>query len=69
MLLRCYDPFPTPAKVKRHQEMKIDIGVRGEGERREAGLLHLNPQLFAKLADERLFGPLSGLHLASGKFP
>ena len=27
------------------------------------------PQLFAKLADERLFGPLSGLHFSAGKFP
>jgi len=69
MLLRCYGPFPTPAKVKRHQEMKIDIGVRGEGERREAWFLDLYAQLFAKLSDKRLFGSLSGLYFASGKFP
>ena len=69
MLFRRHDPFPTPAEIKRHQKMEIDISVRGERERREAGLLHLYAQLFAKLADERLFGPLSGFDFASGKFP
>lgn len=49
--------------------MEIGIGVRGKGERREAGLPDLYAQLFAKLADKRLFGPLSGFDFASGKFP
>lgn len=69
MLFRRHRPLPAPAKVKRHQEMEIGIGVRGEGEWREAGLLDSNAQLFAKLADKRLFGPLSGFDFASGKFP
>ena len=69
MFLRRDDPLPTPAKIKRHEEVEIGIGVRGEGERREAGLLHTNAELFAKLPDERLFGPLAGFDLATGKFP
>jgi len=69
MFLRRDDPLPTPAKIKRHEEVEIGISVRGEGERREASLLHQYVQLFAKLSDERLFGPLSGFDLATGKFP
>jgi hypothetical protein len=64
-----YRAFPTPAEIKRHEKMKICVGVRSEGEGREAGLPYCDAQLFAKLADERLFGPLSGFDLASGKFP
>jgi len=69
MFLRRHDPFPAPAKIKRHEKVEIRVSVRGEGERREARLLHLDAQLFAKLPDERLFGPLAGLDFATGKFP
>ena len=40
-----------------------------EGQRREARLLHRDPELLAQLADQRLLRPLARLHLAAGKLP
>ena len=40
-----------------------------EGQRREAGLLHRDPELLAQLADQRLLRSLARLDLAAGKLP
>ncbi len=69
MLFRRDRSLPAPADEERHKQMKRVVGVRGEAEGREAGLLHTDAQLFAKLADERLFGPFAGFDLASRKLP
>jgi len=49
--------------------MKIGIGVRCEGERRQAGFLHRDGKLLAQLADEGFFRRLAGFDLATRKFP
>ena len=49
--------------------MEIGIGVRGEGERREAAFVDVDPELLGEFADQRRLRRLAGLHLAAGKFP
>jgi len=62
-------PRPFAAEVKRHQQMKFGIGVRGEGERRQTARRDIDPELLAEFADQRRFGRLAGLDLAARKFP
>ncbi len=49
--------------------MEVVIGVRGEDERRQAGLLHGNAQFLVQFADYGVVGRFVGLDLATGKFP
>lgn len=49
--------------------MKSLVSERGEGERREAGFLHLDPEFLAKFTHEAFLGALAGLDLAAGEFP
>ena len=49
--------------------MKVLIGVAGEGQRRQAGLLHGDADFLMQFADQRLFGALARIELAAGKFP
>src|SRR5436309_9223116 len=46
---RGHRSVPSPAHIKRHDEVKIRIGVAREGERREACLLDDDTQLLLKL--------------------
>ena len=49
--------------------MEIRIGVARESERREAGLLHRDAELFLQFANQRIFRPLARVDLAAGEFP
>ncbi len=49
--------------------MEILIGMAGEGQRREAGLLDDDAELFGQFANQRLFRPLARIDLAAGEFP
>ncbi len=49
--------------------MKLVVGVAGEGQRREAGLLDLNAKLFAQFADQGGFRALARFDLAAREFP
>ena len=60
---------PLSADIERHQQMKIVIGVAGEGQRRETGLADFDAQLLPEFARQRAFGALAGIELAAGKFP
>jgi SAM-dependent methyltransferase len=63
------EAFPAPADIERHQQVEVLIGMAGEGQWREAGFLHGDPELLVQLADQRRFRPFAGLQLAAGKFP
>ena len=43
--------------------------MTGEGQRREAVRFDRNAKLFLEFADERVFRPFAGVHLAAGKLP
>src|SRR5260370_538984 len=62
-------PFPSPADVRRHQQVKRRVGVARKGDRREARLADGDADFFLQLADQRLFRPFAGLDLAAGKLP
>ena len=49
--------------------MELGIGVAGEGQRREAFLLHGDAELLGEFADQRRFRPLAGLELAARELP
>ena len=49
--------------------MEVGVGVRGEGERREAARRDIDAELLGELADQRRLGRLARMHLAAGKFP
>lgn len=49
--------------------MEFGVRVGGEGEGREAVLLHPYPEFLVQFADQRLFRPLPVFHLATRKFP
>jgi len=57
------------AQVKRHQKVKIIIGMGREG--KGGKIVDRNPdaEFFLKLADKRRFGRLPGVKLAAWKFP
>ena len=61
--------LPNAADVKRHEEMKLFIGVRGEAERRETAFRDVDTQLLLQLADEGGFRRFALAQLAAGKFP
>ena len=65
--LRGGESLPAPADIERHQKMEVFVSVACEGQRRQARLPHDNAKLLLQLADQRLFGTLAGLDLASGK--
>lgn len=62
-------PFPTPANIKRHQEMEIVIGMACKSEWCQAGLFHRDAELFMQFANKRLFGTFTRLDFAARKFP
>src|SRR5262249_34842799 len=62
-------PFPTPAHVERHQEVKVRIGMARKREGSQAWLLDIDSELLVEFADERLLGPLARLDLAAREFP
>src|SRR5690348_11556248 len=68
-LARHNEAFPTPANVKRHQQMKCLIGMAREGQRCEAWLLDRDADLFAQFTDQGDLRPLAGFDLAAGEFP
>ena len=49
--------------------MEIIVGMAGEGERRQAGYIGLDADLFLQLADQALLRRLAGLDLATWKLP
>jgi len=54
---------PTAADVERHQQVEIVVSMAGEGQWRQAGLLHRDSDLLVQLADQRLLRPFAGLAL------
>ena len=61
--------FPTPAHVKRHQQVKIRIGVARKGQRRKASVPDDDSHFLQQLSYQRFLGRLAGLHLAAWEFP
>ena len=49
--------------------MEVFVSVTCEGQRRQTRLPHDNAEFLVQLPDQRLFGTLAGLDLASGKLP
>ena len=68
-LARQRDPRPLAADIERHQQVKVGIGVRGEGEGSEAARGNVDAEFLAKLADQRRFRGLARVDLAAGKLP
>jgi len=68
-LPRLDEAFPATADPQRHQQVELRIGVAREGEWGEAGLLDRDAEFLVEFADQRLFGPLTLVELAAGKFP
>src|SRR5690349_10639172 len=62
-------PFPAPADIERHQQMKRFVAVARKGERCEARLGYGDAELLVELADQALLRPFAWLELAAGKFP
>src|SRR6185437_14972157 len=58
--------LPAAADIKRHQQMKIFVAVRGESQRRETGFVRVDAELFLELADQRRLGAFAVMHLAPG---
>lgn len=61
--------FPAAQQIEWHQEVKRLVTVRGEHERREAGLGDLDAQLLVQLADQAFLGRLARLDLAARELP
>jgi hypothetical protein len=49
--------------------MKVGVSMARKGERRDARLCDGNSQFLSELADERLFRPFAGFHLATRELP
>ena len=49
--------------------MKFGVGVRREGERRQAARRDVDAELLGQFADQRRLGSLAGVDLAAGKLP
>jgi hypothetical protein len=61
--------LPSPADKKRHQEVKVGIGVARKGQRCKTGFFDDNSQFLLQFTYQRLLGRLASLSLAAGKFP
>ena len=68
-LARGRDAGPFAAHVKRHQQVKIGVGVRGEGEGCQAARRDVDAELLGEFADQRGLGGLAGIEFAAGEFP
>jgi hypothetical protein len=68
-LRRSHRAFPAAADVKRHEEMKLLVGVARESEGLERGGAHSYSKLLGELANERLLRPFVGIELTSRKLP
>ena len=66
---RLHEALPSAADIERHQQVEVVVSVAREGERREAGRLDHDAELFAELADQRLLRPFAGVDLAARKLP
>src|SRR5260370_41561056 len=67
--LRDHGALPAPAHIERHEQMEVGVSMARKGERSDARLCDRNSQLLSELADERLFPPFAGFHLAPRALP
>ena len=66
---RLNEALPAAANEERHQQVEILIRMARERERREAVRFDRNVKLLLKFADEGIFRPFAGIHLAAGELP
>ena len=67
--LAARDSLPFSAGKQRHEQVKIRVGVAGEGEGCKARGPSVDAQLFLQLSDQGCLGGLARFDLATRKFP
>src|SRR5690606_23832130 len=61
--------MPYAAEIKRHEQVKGLVGMRGEGERREAALSRIDAEFLPQLANQGSFRRFAVMHLAARELP
>ena len=61
---RVRDTLPFAAGKKWHEQVEILVAVRGEGERRQAGIPRVDAQFLVQFADEGVLGGFAVFNLA-----
>ncbi len=69
VLARHRNALPAAAQIQRHQQVEPFIGVRGEGERRQAGGRDIDAEFFLQFADQRHLRRLARRQFSPGEFP